>query len=108
MAIYTCGTVQNATQAISNVCDEASDYDGVLLDAIEHADLMAAAGGEVIPSISVLVALLQDLFTTPEVVDIQNAFMAGITLPLVAYLGSWGYSVVIAFATRDHVDNNLD
>lgn len=46
------------------------------------------------------VQILELLLSTPDSVDIQNAFMAGFTLPVIAYLTAWGFSVVIKFIKR--------
>ncbi|WP_022959310.1 hypothetical protein [Spongiibacter tropicus] len=45
---------------------------------------------------------LELIFSTPDTAEIQAAFMAGCTIPLIAWLTAWAYSVVIDFATRDH------
>lgn len=44
------------------------------------------------------------IFATPNQAELQNAFMVGCTLPLIAYMTAWAYGKVIKFATRD--DNN--
>tara|TARA_R110001592_G_scaffold287290_1_gene556021 strand:+ start:3530 stop:3826 length:297 start_codon:yes stop_codon:yes gene_type:complete len=45
------------------------------------------------------------IFSTPNQAELQTAFMAGCTIPLVAYMSAWAYAKVIKFATRD--DNNF-
>lgn len=45
------------------------------------------------------------IFSTPDQADLQIAFMAGCTIPLIAYMTSWAYAKVIKFATRD--DSNF-
>ncbi|MDF1693290.1 MAG: hypothetical protein P1U47_13050 [Zhongshania sp.] len=44
------------------------------------------------------------IFGTPNQAELQTAFMAGCTIPLIAYLSAWAYGKLINFATRD--DNN--
>ncbi len=43
---------------------------------------------------------LFDLFTMPIATDLQQAFMLGITVPMVAYLTAWGYGVVINWFSK--------
>lgn len=42
-------------------------------------------------------AIIETLFSAPDALQLQNAFMAGISLPLIAYLTAWAYSQVINF-----------
>lgn len=42
-----------------------------------------------------LYELLEAIFSTPDPLDISAAFMVGIGLPLICYLVSWGYGVVV-------------
>lgn len=44
---------------------------------------------------------LDQLFNVPIVEDLQTAFMLGFGLPITCYLVSWGYQVVINFASKD-------
>lgn len=109
---YFCNTGSSVANGVvtvtADLCTETDAYDTVLQGDLEYADLVSAAAGETIASLPILTQLLRDMFATPVVADIQQAFMAGASLPLIAYLVSWGYSVVIAFASSNHVDNNLD
>ncbi len=43
-------------------------------------------------------ALLESIFATPPELDIQAAFMAGFSLPMIAYLTAWAFQTVINFA----------
>ena len=53
-----------------------------------------------------LFELLNAAFSTPEAADIQLAFMAGITIPMICYLTAWAYGMVIQFATSEnHYEN---
>ena len=45
--------------------------------------------------------LMADIFSTPTTPEIQTAFMAGFSIPMITYLAAWGYGVVIRFASRD-------
>ena len=51
-----------------------------------------------VPSEMVFIA---DLFQIPPVEDLQNAFMLSFSLVMITYLASWGYGLVIQFATSD-------
>jgi hypothetical protein len=44
-----------------------------------------------------LVLILENTFATPSAIDIQQAFMAGCSLPLIAYLVAYGYQTVMNF-----------
>ena len=44
------------------------------------------------------------IFSTPNQADLQAAFMAGCTIPLIAGMVAWAYGKLIKFSTRD--DNN--
>jgi hypothetical protein len=48
-----------------------------------------------------MLLLTQEFLATPPVEDLQIAFMAGCSLPLIAYLTAWGYQTVINFSTRN-------
>lgn len=52
-------------------------------------------------SSSTLSNWLELIFATPNTEEMQTAFMAGCALPLIVYLVSWAYSIVIEFATKD-------
>ena len=45
---------------------------------------------------------LIDIFNMPIAEDLQQAFMLGFGLPIIAYLTSWAYQSVINFATKDN------
>ena len=45
-------------------------------------------------------ALLESIFATPPEEQIQAAFMAGFSLPMIAYLTAWAFQTVINFAKR--------
>lgn len=44
---------------------------------------------------------LYDLFTIPLVDDLRTMFMLGFGLPIIAYLTSWGYGMVINWFNDD-------
>ncbi len=74
--------------------------------AIECDNWVALTAEEMAADIDVttlaeLYSLLELAFSTPDTDAIQTAFMAGCTLPLVAYLAAWGFQCVINFATKD-------
>jgi hypothetical protein len=48
------------------------------------------------------VVSLQDIVAIPEVAALQEAFMVGITLPVICYLTAWGYGVVINYFNPEH------
>lgn len=45
-------------------------------------------------------ALLESIFVTPPEDQIQAAFLAGCTLPIIAYITAWGFQAVINFVER--------
>lgn len=47
--------------------------------------------------------MFESLLVTPTPEEIQHAFMAGFSLPLIAYLTAWAYQAVIDFASRDRI-----
>jgi hypothetical protein len=49
-----------------------------------------------------LAAVIIESFATPPAEEIQAAFVAGISLPIICYLAAWGYQTVINFISRDH------
>ncbi|MCY1278775.1 hypothetical protein D9M68_226400 [compost metagenome] len=42
---------------------------------------------------------LAALFATPEPEQVRQAFMAGLSLPLILWLTAWGFGVVVKFLT---------
>lgn len=52
-------------------------------------------------SADALIDWMELIFATPDQAQLQAAFMAGCTIPLIAYLSAWAYAKVIKFATRD-------
>jgi hypothetical protein len=44
--------------------------------------------------------LLESIFVTPPEVEIQAAFIAGFSLPMIAYLTAWAFQTVINFTKR--------
>ena len=48
--------------------------------------------------------LLNAAFTTPSGSTLAGAFMACLTVPMIAYLTAWGYGKVIHFAESNHTD----
>jgi hypothetical protein len=45
-------------------------------------------------------ALLESIFVTPPEEQIQAAFIAGFSLPMIAYLTAWAVQAVINFVNR--------
>lgn len=50
--------------------------------------------------VNALQVLLESLLSTPSEAEIQQAFMVGFSLPLIAYLTAWAYQTVINFIGR--------
>jgi len=48
-----------------------------------------------------MASVLQTLVATSTTEEIQLAFIAGFSLPVICYLVAWGYQTVINFALRD-------
>lgn len=48
-----------------------------------------------------LTVFLQSLFSTPPDLTLQQAFMAGFSLPMIVYLTAWAFQVVINFASKE-------
>ena len=46
-------------------------------------------------------ATLQNIFTVPIVGDLQEMWMLGFSLPVIAYLTAWAYGVVINWFNRE-------
>ncbi len=55
-----------------------------------------------VTTLAELYSLLELAFSTPDTDAIQLAFMAGCTVPLIAYLASWGYQTVINFSQKEN------
>ncbi len=45
---------------------------------------------------------LMDIFTIPVVGDLQQMWMLGFSLPIITYLSSWGFGVVINWFKEKH------
>lgn len=87
--------MQVVSGALSVVGDYSSDCVGyALMTAQEYAS----------------VPTLATLFATPDPEHVQSAFMAGISLPLILWLTSWGFGVVVKFlndrVTLQTLDDN--
>ncbi len=74
-----CAHLNNNNRIVANSTPVDSCTDYVLLSATEHTDL---------PS-------LTEIFAIPLAADLQQMFMTGVSIPLIAYLSAWGYGVVI-------------
>lgn len=75
-----CLRQNNGLLSVDGAFDEQTCADGyALLSASEFGD----------------VPTLQALFSMPETASIQDAFLAGFSLPVICYLTAWGYGVVV-------------
>lgn len=88
IAMFTCDIGLNVSVTTA-LCD------------VPFLEVGGSLPGEHEDPITQLVNILILAFETPSAEAIQTAFMAGCTLPLIAYLVAWGYQVVINFATTD-------
>jgi len=51
------------------------------------------------------VPTLAALFSMPDALSVQEAFMAGFSLPLICYLTAWGYGLVINWFNSRSLSN---
>lgn len=60
------------------------------------------------PAVDRLANMLELIFAQPDNLQIQEAFMAGFSLPLICFMTAWAYGFVIGFASRSHEPRHLD
>lgn len=58
-------------------------------DCLDYAVMTAAEYGQV--------PTLAALFAAPDAETVQQAFMAGLSLPLILWLSAWGFGVVVSW-----------
>jgi hypothetical protein len=71
---------------------------------------LSIAGGSALEPVQGQLALpgqaleptLMDIFTIPVAGDLQQMWMLGFGLPVIAYLAAWGYGVVINWFNENH------
>lgn len=68
---------------------------GEFTNACNGYALMTATEYQSVPT-------LATLFASPEPEQIETAFMAGLSLPLILWLTSWGFGVVLTFVGARH------
>lgn len=78
----------------------AISCDGEMTQAVDGAPLCSGDWVVEPPQLEQLYELLNSAFSTPDAVSIGAAFMAGCSIPLIAFLVAWGYQSVISFVNQ--------
>lgn len=78
--------------------------DGTALQAV--GDYSANCAGYALMSAQeyASVPTLATLFAQPNPEQVQAAFMAGLSLPLILWLTAWGFGVILRFVQNRHAD----